>query len=246
MQLRSENVLAKSLSRTIYAVPNNDSRAYLNGLLLDVKDGQLTLVGTDGHRIAVAKTAATIKGDDGEFILPRKTAVDLARLVGDSDQTVTIAMSSTAVRFSFGDFALTARAIDGRFPNWRQVMRQAGDEGVVVSVAALRGVLQRVSILTESKFQGARFAVGDNGSRLLLESTNQGQEQSVDEITVSPINGHAPKDIEVGFNIHYLTEVCGAMGGENCRIDWIDSSRGFLISDPQDSTTEHLVMPMKL
>ena len=147
------------LAQTQFSMAAQDVRYYLNGLLLLVEGDELRAVATDGHRLAYASMA--LEGEVAlprqELILPRKTVLELSRLLADSDEPLQIELTSNQVRFQFGNINLVSKLIDGKFPDYERVIPATLKNFVVLNRTALLQSMVRAAILTNEKFRGVRL-----------------------------------------------------------------------------------------
>ncbi|MBE0591426.1 MAG: DNA polymerase III subunit beta [Burkholderiaceae bacterium] len=224
-----------------FAMAQQDIRYYLNGLLL-VTDGDLIrVVATDGHRLAYCQ--AEVEGAGlarQEVIIPRKTVLELQRLLADSEDPVDITVAPNQVRFAFGGVEMISKLVEGKFPDYQRVIPQGYGKRLVIRRDDLAASLGRASILTTEKFKGVRLAASDQG--LKVQITNAEQEEAVDEIE-GEYNGDP---IEVGFNVSYLQDVLGNLKVENVSIEFGDSNTSALLTVPDDESFKYVVMPMRI
>ena len=156
-----QKLLKSLLGLVQYAMAQQDIRYYLNGLLMVIEDGQLKLVATDGHRLAYACREAGAKNlAKQEVILPRKTIIELSKLLEDSDEPVAIELSAAQAKFSFGKVVLVSKLVDGKFPDYGRVIPQNQPKKLKLERIALLQALQRAAILTSDKFRGVRWVLG--------------------------------------------------------------------------------------
>ena len=156
-----QKVLRRLLGLVQYSMAQQDIRYYLNGLLMVVEDGQLKLVATDGHRLAYASVALGTGLPRQEVIVPRKTVLELAKLLGDTDDDVKIELSSTQAAFSFGAVELVSKLIDGKFPDYTRVIPAQHKNRLTAEREPLRQALMRAAILSNEKFRGVRWVLTD-------------------------------------------------------------------------------------
>src|SRR5512134_2377211 len=187
--------LKSLLALVQYAMAQQDIRYYLNGLLMVVDAGELRVVATDGHRLAVAtKGVAARELGRQEVILPRKTIIELTKLLGDTADPVTIELSASQARFRFDAVLLASKPVDGNFPDYQRVIPSAHTKQLKMSRQFLGQALQRAAILTSDKFRGVRWVLGDGSLR--ISCTNTEQEEAQEELDVD-YKGEA---LDIGFN----------------------------------------------
>lgn len=228
------------LAQTQYAMASQDVRYYLNGLLLLIEGSLLKAVATDGHRLAFASMGIEGGGERQEMIIPRKSVVELNRLLADSDAPLVIEFASNQVRFLFGDVELVSKLIDGKFPDYERVIPASSRNTVKVGRVALQQAMSRAAILTNEKFRGVRLVLGDNSLRIIAANAEQEEAQEEMEIDYS---GEA---IDIGFNVSYLLDVLGNTGSEEVHWLFNDASSSALMVVPGNDNFKYVVMPMRI
>jgi DNA polymerase-3 subunit beta len=222
-----------------YAMAQQDIRYYLNGLLLVTGEDKITVVATDGHRLALASAAYAIDGVQ-EVILPRKTILELSKLMSDSDDPVEVELSPTQARFSFGSIVLISKLVDGKFPDYTRVIPTTHTKKILLSRVVLLQALQRAAILTNEKFKGVRWVLID-GSLKIICSNNE-QEEAEEELDVT----YAGDPLDIGFNVNYLQDVLNNLdcGEVECALG--DANSSALITVPGNDNFKYVVMPMRI
>jgi DNA polymerase-3 subunit beta len=236
------------LAQTQYAMATQDVRYYLNGLLLLVDGRELRAVATDGHRLAYASmplenAPEALRAEDAarqELILPRKTVIELNRLLADSDEALAIEMLPNQIRFQFGHISLISKLIDGRFPDYERVIPASLRNVVSVSRTLLLQSMVRAAILTNEKFRGVRLILGEDSLKIM--AANAEQEEALEEIEVD-YDGEA---LDVGFNVAYLLDVLNNRAEES--IDWgfNDANSSALLTIRGNERFRYVVMPMRI
>jgi len=235
-----QKALRRLLGLVQYAMAQQDIRYYLNGLLMVVEDGQLKLVATDGHRLAYA--AAVLSGSlpRQEVIVPRKTVIELSKLLAESDEPVNIELSATQAAFRFGTIELVSKLIDGKFPDYTRVIPAQHKNKLQAGRETLRQALLRAAILSNEKFRGVRWVLTEGSLKIV--SSNAEQEEANEEVEVK-YSGDA---LDIGFNVNYLLDVLNNVGGENIECAFGDASSSALISYPSEKDFRYVVMPMRI
>jgi DNA polymerase-3 subunit beta len=217
-----------------------DIRYYLNGLLMVVEEGQLKLVATDGHRLAYASTELAGKLPRQEVIVPRKTVLELSKLLGDSDENVDIEISATQAAFRFGAVELVSKLIDGKFPDYTRVIPTQHKNKLQIDREALRQALLRAAILSNEKFRGVRWVLTDGSLKIV--SSNAEQEEAHEEVEIK----YAGDALDIGFNVNYLLDVLNNVAGDKIECAFGDASSSALISYPSEKDFRYVVMPMRI
>jgi len=236
----SQKALRRLLGLVQYAMAQQDIRYYLNGLLVVVEDQQLKVVATDGHRLAYAALKLEADLPRQEVIVPRKTVLELAKLLGESDDPVKIELSATQAAFSFGSVDLVSKLVDGKFPDYTRVVPTQHKNMLHTEREALRQALQRAAILSNEKFRGVRWVLGDGSLKIV--SSNAEQEEAHEELDVK-YSGDA---LDIGFNVNYLLDVLNNVPGTAVECAFGDSSSSALITYASEKDFKYVVMPMRI
>ncbi|RKZ87294.1 MAG: DNA polymerase III subunit beta [Gammaproteobacteria bacterium] len=237
-----QSALKALLDETSFAMASQDVRYYLNGLLLEREDNILRAVATDGHRLALGTlTTDTSVSEKNSIIVPRKAILELGRLLGDSDDNVTIAFSNQQIKVELPDLHFTSKLIDGQFPNYERVLPLGGDKEVIADRDQLKQALSRAAILSSDKHRSVRI----NLEPSLIKATviNQEQESAEEEISVD----YQGSSLEIAFNNAYLLDLLNAIPDEKVKMVFSDDNSSVLISPANEKfERQYVVMPMRL
>ena len=228
------------LAKTQYSMAAQDVRYYLNGLLLLVEGKELRAVATDGHRLAYASVEIEADLSRQEVIVPRKTVLELNRLLADSEEPLDITLTANQVRFVFGSVVLVSKLIDGKFPDYERVIPAALKNHMVAGRQALMQAMQRAAILTNEKFRGVRVILGENSLKLM--AANAEQEEAQEEIEVQ----YPGDSLDIGFNVGYLLDVLNNLSSDEVLWSFNDANSSALISVPGNDRFKYVVMPMRI
>ena len=228
------------LAQTQYAMAAQDVRYYLNGLLLLVDGQSLKAVATDGHRLAYAAMDLAESFARQELILPRKTVLELNRLLADSDQPLRIELAANQVRFHFGHIELVSKLIDGKFPDYERVIPPSSRNVLTAERTVLQQAMLRAAILTNEKFRGVRLTLAPGSVRII--AANAEQEEAQEEIEVD-YQGEA---IDIGFNVGYLLDVLANTSAEKVQWGFNDANSSALLTIPGQENFKYVVMPMRI
>ena len=235
-----QKALRRLLSLVQYAMAQQDIRYYLNGLLMVVEEGSLKLVATDGHRLAYAALKLGAQLPRQEVIVPRKTVLELGKLLADSDQPVKIEIAATQAAFSFGTIDLVSKLIDGKFPDYTRVIPTGHKNRLQIEREPLRQALLRAAILSNEKFRGVRWVLGDGSLKIV--SSNAEQEEAHEELEVK----YAGDTLDIGFNVNYLLDVLNNVSGDGIECAFGDSASSALITYGAEKDFKYVVMPMRI
>ena len=223
-----------------FAMAQQDIRYYLNGMLLVVDKGALQAVATDGHRLSWASLAVDGDYAHAEVILPRKTVLELSKLLQDDDTPLTIDILPNQARFRFANVELVSKVVDGKFPDYNRVIPTAHGKKIELERVALLSALSRAAILSNEKFRGVRLVLGDDQLKIIC--TNSEQEEAEEQIPVA----YAGEVIDIGFNITYLLDVLSNLGGEKVNFAFGDANSSALVTLPERDDYKYVVMPMRI
>lgn len=228
------------LAQTQYAMAAQDVRYYLNGLLLLTEGKELRAVATDGHRLAFASMEIEAELPRQELILPRKTVLELNRLLADSDEALEITLSANQVRFAFGNVVLVSKLIDGKFPDYERVIPATLKNSLELGRTALLQSMVRAAILTNEKFRGVRLVL--QGNSLKVMAANAEQEEAQEELEVE----YAGDSLDVGFNVGYVLDVLNNVSNDTVTLNFNDANSSALITVPGNDRFKYVVMPMRI
>ena len=235
-----QKTLKSLLGQVSFAMAVHDIRYYLNGILFVAEGTQLSLVATDGHRLAFASATLDVEVPRQEVILPRKTVIELQRLLSDAEGAIDMQFANNQAKFSFDDMEFVTKLVEGKFPDYNRVIPKNHRNIITLGRAALLATLQRAAILTSDKFKGVRLSV-EPGS-LRVASNNAEQEEAVDELDID----YGGPSIEIGFNVTYLLDALGNMSQDMVRLELSDGSSSALFTIPDNAAFKYVVMPMRI
>lgn len=237
----TQKVLRGLIERTQFAMAAQDVRYYLNGLLLHVLPTGVRAVATDGHRLAMSEIEMeTGIAEATQLILPRKTVLELQRLLDATDENISLRITEGQIQADLDIIRLTSKLIDGRFPDYERVVPEGGDKLLVADRETVRQALSRAAILSNEKFRGVRLQLEDN--RLKLSTQNPEHEEAEEELEVE-YDGEA---LEIGFNVTYLLDALGVVQTEQFQMSLKSADASGLIKEVDGSASKYVVMPMRL
>ena len=236
-----QKTLKHLIAMVHFSMAQQDIRYYLNGLLLVVDGKQVIAVATDGHRLAYCAVETDVESAERhEVIVPRKSILELQRLLDDNDEPVTIDLAANQVRFTFGNVELISKLVEGKFPDYQRVIPSGYSKSFVIGRDDWLRSLQRVAILTTDKFKGVRFVLSEDAVK--ISSTNADQEDAQDEIEIAFPHG----SLDIGFNVSYLLDVLNNLKTEQVTVSVGDSNSSALITLPENDDFKYVVMPMRI
>lgn len=241
--------LLQLIRKTLFAVGDNDTRYVLNGLLVVVtKEGEtpmIRLVGTDGHRLAMAEQKLetdkkTSPEQEEKVIVPKKAAAEIRRLLEEDDDEPMIGFTKNMLIFRKSGLVMTSRLMEGNYPNYQQVIPKAGNKKITVNREDLEGALRRVSVLSQTKTYAVKLTFAKKAITLFSSHPDMGEAK--EEIPAS-FNG---EDFSAGFNARYLLDVLGVMESETVILNMEASLSPCLIREQGNALFQAVVMPVKV
>ena len=232
--------LRKLFKLAEFAMAQQDIRYYLNGMLLVVDKGTLQAVATDGHRLSWASLA--VPGDFArqEVILPRKTVLELGKLLTDGEEPVTIDILANQVRFRFENIELVSKVVDGKFPDFNRVIPVGHTKMVELDRMLALAALQRAAILSNEKFRGVRVVLATDLMKIVC--TNSEQEEAEEELEID----YKGDPLDIGFNITYLLDALQNVSVDKVRFAFGDANSSALVTMPDRDDYKYVVMPMRI
>jgi DNA polymerase III subunit beta len=233
--------IKRLIERTAFAMAQQDVRYYLNGMLWEVRQDQLRVVATDGHRMAMCTRAVAVNTEEvTQAILPRKGVLELSRLLEDSSAQVEVTLSANNIRVISPEYTFTSKLVDGKFPEYDRVLPRGGNKVIIGSRLELKQAFGRTSILSNEKYRGVRLLLSDG--LLTIIANNPEQEEAEEQVVVN----YRGDSLEVGFNVSYLLDVTNVIENDEIKITLSDSNSSALLEEPDSSDSQYVVMPMRL
>jgi len=240
-------VLRHLIAKTIFSISNEESRYTLNGALLVLKPESLTMVATDGHRLAHVEHNGTKLPVNGELkvLVPKKAMAELSTLLNSSDaQTVEFAKDESTLFFRIGGRLLTSRQLTGQFPNYEAVLPRDNNKFVTVHCDELSAAIQRVAQFADERSNAIRMRVEKN--ELKVSSSNTETGESEDSIETA----YTGDPMVIGFNSQYLLEFLKVVGAGDVRFEFKDAQTAGQLRPDEAADSEYryryIVMPMRI
>jgi DNA polymerase III subunit beta len=235
-----QKTLKRLLQLVQFAMASQDIRYYLNGMLLVLHGNKLRVVATDGHRLSYAETQLDKEVEGREVIIPRKTVIELSKLLNDVDDPVELRIGSNQVTITLPGTELVTKVVDGKFPDYQRVIPADQPRHLKANRQNVMQALQRAAILSNEKFRGVRLVMSENS--LGIVCNNNEQEEAADEIEVS-YNG---EPLDVGFNVTYLLDGLGAVNSDEVTLSLGDANSSMLLTSDGEAGFKYVVMPMRI
>jgi DNA polymerase III subunit beta len=234
--------LLKLLNKCKFSVSNDETRHYLSGIYFhqtEVEDkNYLTAVATDSHRMSISKIRLDHKISFEPIILPKKTIFQLVSLLDSYDGDVKISNVKSKIKFELNNSILISKLIDGKFPNYIQVIPKNNQKKLEIELKLFLGSVDRVASVSLDKKDGVKFSLKKDVLNLSVNNTNSGDGNET-------LGVNFDHDLEISFNSRYLIDVASQLDGEKIEIFFNDTGSPALIKDPADFDSIYVVMPMK-
>ncbi|MBI2218546.1 MAG: DNA polymerase III subunit beta [Candidatus Rokubacteria bacterium] len=231
--------LRDMLAQTSFAVSHDESRYALNGILFVVQDQELRLVATDGHRLAVAKTALTHPAENATGIVPRKAVLEITRVLGAGEE-IRVALTDNQFVLEMPNFVMTARLIEGQFPNYEAVIPKAQSVRLNLGRAALASALRRVAVMAEDRNKPVKLVLMPGGLRLTASSQELGEAEEVLEID------YAGAEFAIAFNSKYVLDALAPLDKDDVMLELKDGLSPGVVRSGSDESYRCVIMPMRI
>ena len=243
-----QKILKGLINQVHFAMAVHDIRYYLNGILFVAEGKSLTLVATDGHRLALAQATLDVEIPKQEVILPRKTVLELQRLLrdekvgadGNDGGLIEMRFAGNQAKFSFSGMEFVTKLVEGKFPDYNRVIPKNHKNAVTLGRVPFLASLQRAAILTSEKFKGVRVNI--EPGTLRIASSNAEQEEAKEELEID----YGGDSIEIGFNVTYLIDALTNMSVDMIKLELQDTNSSALITVPEQAGFKYVVMPMRI
>lgn len=193
-----QNSFKEMLQKIIYATSTDETRYILNGALLSFKDEKLTVVATDGRRLALVEQEVEFPEEaEADLVIPSKTLNELIKTLGE-EGSLRIRTSATQVAFDFDQILIVSKLIEGTYPNFQQVIPAQCEERVAIDRETMLLAVRRVSLLTDDQTASIRLKFGQNKLELVTNSPEIGEARET-----IPVK-YEGKEIEIAFNPGFL------------------------------------------
>ena len=232
----------KLLNKCKFSISSDETRHYLSGIYFhqtEVEDKiYLTAVATDSHRMSISKIRLNEKINFDPIILPKKTIYQLCNLLENYDGDLKISNLKSKIKFELSNSILISKLIDGKFPNYIQVIPKNNQKKMETDLKVFLGSIDRVASVSLDKKDGVKFQLSKDNLNLSVNNTTSGDGKET-------LNVKFDHDLEISFNSRYLIDVASQLEGEKIELYFNDTGSPALIKDPSDFDSIYVVMPMK-
>ncbi len=234
--------LLKLLNKCKFSVSNDETRHYLSGIYLHQTEIDnkffLTAAATDSHRMSISKLILPSKIEFEPIILPKKTIFQLCSLLEDYEGEVKVSNVKSKIKFELNDSILISKLIDGKFPNYLQVIPRENKKKLEANLKLILDSVDRVASVSLDKKEGVKFNLTKNILNLSVNNTTSGDGKESLDVKFD-------YELDISFNSRYLIDIASQLDGDIIEIFFKDTGSPALIKDPADFDSIYVVMPMK-
>jgi len=240
------DVLARLISRTIFAISTEDSKYTLSGALLLLKPGSITMVATDGHRLAHVEKMETLEDvrEEIKVLVPKKAMGELVRMISESADVETIGFSrdDNHLFFDMGKRLLISRMLTGQFPNYEAVLPRNNDRIITINRDEITAAVKRVAILSDERSHTVKLALINGSLEITASHSDLGEAHETIEVD------YDKEDLQVGFNYQYLLDFLTTADEPDVSFEFKDSESAAQLrtQPPGDYNYRYVVMPMRI
>ncbi|MGC8524524.1 MAG: DNA polymerase III subunit beta [Acidibrevibacterium sp.] len=243
----SAGVLRAMIDRSRFAISTEETRYYLNGIYLHATESEgapvLRAVATDGHRLARVEEPlpAGAEGMPG-VIVPRKTVAELRKLIEETSDQVTVALSDTRIQFTLGPVMLTSKLIDGTFPEYDRVIPRGNDKVLRVVKKDFAEAVARVAAISLERTRPVKLSLARD--LLVLSAANPEHGTATEELDGTRVH-YDSGPLEIGFQARYITDITDQIEGE---VEFLlaDGGAPTIVRDASDASALYVLMPMRV
>lgn len=238
MSAVSASVLSEMVRKTMFAISTDETRYTYNGVFMETESDTLRLVATDGHRLAMIERASEGLAFDEGVIVHKKALGELVKLLGDAEGEASVGLTQNHILFEVGNIELSARLIDGEFPNYRQVIPDSNEHSIQMDRGSLTRAVRRVSLFAnESRMVKFEFSSGQ--LKLTAHSPEAGEAEEV-------IESNAQTELTIGFNSRYCLDALAILDEEQVSMELKDALSPGVLAPKESAGYTYVVMPMRV
>ncbi|MCA2999291.1 MAG: DNA polymerase III subunit beta [Rhodocyclaceae bacterium] len=224
-----------------FAMAVQDIRYYLNGVLISCDGTTVRVVATDGHRLSMASYKLAEAVGKIEAILPRKTVLELIKLLDESDDPILMKMHQNQVKFTFAGIEIVSKIVEGKFPDYTKVIPSGYSNHVQLNRLEFQAALQRASILSNDKIRGVRLVFTKDSLSIIC--SNNEQEEAEESLAIT----YDRDAMDIAFNIAYLLDALGHLSTETIQFSLGEANMSSaLLTQPGSEDFKYVVMPMRI
>jgi DNA polymerase III subunit beta len=233
------------VARTQFAITSEDTRYFLNGAQLVLAPGSMTLVATDGHRLALVTVPREASDDAGELkvILPKKTLMELSRLLGEGDEVIRYEQGENHLFFHVGSRLLISRKIDGQFPAYERVIPKGNDKRIEFERDRVTSAIRRVALLSNERSRAVKLLI--EGGKVEVTSSSPEFGEAKEQLSVE----YSGPAMQICFNAQYVLDFLGVVETDTVALELKDEVSQALMRpvNPQKGHEyTYVIMPMRI
>jgi len=233
--------LKQLLESTSFAMAQQDVRYFFNGMLMETEVNRLTLVATNGQRLAINYMPGEfVVSQKSQFVVPRKGVIELARMLKDGVGDVLMQFSDNHLRVKCGDYLLTTKLIDGSYPDYDRAIPVGGDKIVLIDRLEFKDALTRTAILANEVYRNVRLVL--TPGNLTIQANNPLQEEAEEKVAVD----YQGSDLEIGFNVGFVIDALAVIDTEQVKVVLCDSHSAMLLTATGETRSRYVISPMML
>jgi len=232
-------ILREMLTQTSFAVSHDETRYALNGVLFAFQGKDVRLVATDGHRLAFSTRSLGNAIPTATGIVPRKAVTEIMRVLGAGEE-VQIAITENQFVLQMPNFVMTARLIEGQFPNYDAVIPRTQPGRLAAPRSSLTAALRRVAVMAEERNKPVKLALSPGSLKVMASSQELGEAEEILEVE------YAGEEMVIGFNSRYLLEAMAALDKDQVLFEIKDAQSPGVIKSAEDEGYCCVIMPMRI
>jgi DNA polymerase III subunit beta len=233
-----QQALKDGLKKTFYAISTDETRYVLNGIYTSFREGKLTLVATDGRRLAMVEFEFEFPAShETDVIIPTKAVQELQRLLSDNGEVV-VRLSDSQISFQIGEHLLVSKLIEGNYPNYRQVIPSDSNERVELPREQVFETVRRVSLLSSDKSNSVKLVFSENKVEISANSPDVGEARESIDVA------YTGRPLQIAFNPEFLKAPLQNLDVETVYLDLIDEMSPGVIRI--DGSFLYVIMPMRV
>lgn len=232
-------ILREMLGQTSFAVSHDETRYALNGVLFAFQGKDVRMVATDGHRLALSTRSLGKAISSATGIVPRKAVTEIMRVLGAGEE-VQLAITENQFVMQMPNFVMTARLIEGQFPNYEAVIPRSHPGRLSAPRSSLSAALRRVAVMAEERNKPVKLALSPASLKVTAQSQELGEAEEILEVE------YAGEEIVIGFNSRYLLEAMAALEKDQVVFEIKDAQSPGVIKSVEDDGYCCVIMPMRI
>ncbi len=236
--------LLNGIASTIFATADDDLRPVMNGIYFDIKEDRIVFVASDSKKLVRIINTSVTPGFESSFILPKKPANLLKNIIAKDMLLCTVTFDSKCAIFRLGDYELSCRLIEGRYPRYDAVIPKNNTNRLTIDRQSFLSVLRRIAVFSNSATNQVKFVLGDN--KITISAQDVDYSTAGTETILCSYEGSS---MSIGFRANFLIEILNVISSQDVELLLSDPARAGLVAPVQNNEGEDLlmlIMPMML